>query len=111
MQEVTTEVEQRAQALQGLGLKAVDALHPACAEASGADVFVTCDAAFPDAIRGISRSSCRRSAQVNSRRYAMRTRVPSDQEIWRDAMQILLAQMSPAKAIRDYKHVSRKHPQ
>jgi len=41
----------------------------------------------------------------------MRTRVPSDQEIWRDAMQILLAQMSPAKAIRDYKHVSRKHPQ
>jgi hypothetical protein len=27
-------------------------------------------------------------------------RVPSDQEIWQDAIEILLAQMSPSRAIR-----------
>ena len=30
----------------------------------------------------------------------MAIRVPSEQEIWHDAMEILLSQLSPAKAVR-----------
>ena len=43
VQRLTAEVEQRGAELRGLGLGAIDALHLACAEAVGADVFVTCD--------------------------------------------------------------------
>jgi predicted nucleic acid-binding protein len=39
----TPEVETRMRALVGLGLKALDALHVACAEAGRCDVFLTTD--------------------------------------------------------------------
>lgn len=42
-QELTDDIEKRGEVLQNLGVKPIDALHMACAEASGADVFVTCD--------------------------------------------------------------------
>ena len=40
---VTEDVEERARQLSGVGLRPLDALHLACAEASGADYFCTCD--------------------------------------------------------------------
>jgi predicted nucleic acid-binding protein len=42
-QEVNEEIRQRAEQLEQNGLKAVDALHIACAEAVGSDYFITCD--------------------------------------------------------------------
>ena len=36
-------VRQRAEALEQQGLKAIDALHVACAEAAGCEHFLTCD--------------------------------------------------------------------
>ena len=41
--EVNESVRQRAEALERQGLKAVDALHVACAEAAGSECFLTCD--------------------------------------------------------------------
>ncbi len=42
-QEVDEAIGQRAENLGHNGLKAIDALHIACAEASGSDYFITCD--------------------------------------------------------------------
>lgn len=42
-QEVNEEIRHRAEQLEQNGLKAVDALHIACAEAVGSDYFITCD--------------------------------------------------------------------
>jgi predicted nucleic acid-binding protein len=42
-QEVNEAIRQRAEQLEQNGLKAVDALHIACAEAVGSDYFITCD--------------------------------------------------------------------
>ena len=41
--DLTPEIEQRARVLELDGFKALDALHLACAEAAGADHFLTCD--------------------------------------------------------------------
>lgn len=40
---VNEEIKQRAEQLEQQGLKAIDALHVACAEASNSDYFITCD--------------------------------------------------------------------
>ena len=42
-QEVNEEIRQRAKQLEHNGVKAMDALHVACAEAAGSDHFITCD--------------------------------------------------------------------
>lgn len=42
-QEVNEIIRQRAEQLQHNGVKAVDALHIACAETVGSDYFITCD--------------------------------------------------------------------
>lgn len=42
-QAMTAQLEQRAAALEALGLKALDALHVASAETSRAECFLTCD--------------------------------------------------------------------
>jgi len=42
-QEVDEAIRQRAEQLEHNGLKAVDALHVACAEAVSSDYFITCD--------------------------------------------------------------------
>ena len=42
-QVVDQDIKQRAQELENIGLKAIDALHVACAEQSGAECFLTCD--------------------------------------------------------------------
>lgn len=40
---VDESIRQRAENLENHGLKALDALHVACAESTGADFFLTCD--------------------------------------------------------------------
>jgi predicted nucleic acid-binding protein len=42
-QAVNEAIQQRAEQLEQNGLKALDALHVACAEAGNSDWFVTCD--------------------------------------------------------------------
>lgn len=42
-QELNEAVRQRAEQLEQQGVKAVDALHVACAEAASSDYFLTCD--------------------------------------------------------------------
>lgn len=42
-QEVSEVIRQRAEELEKNGLKAIDALHIACAEAAKSDYFITCD--------------------------------------------------------------------
>lgn len=42
-QELNAVINRRAQKLEQQGLKAVDALHVACAEAGGSNFFLTCD--------------------------------------------------------------------
>lgn len=42
-QEVDEGIRERAQELEKEGLKAIDALHVACAEAAGGEYFLTCD--------------------------------------------------------------------
>ncbi|RUR75466.1 PIN domain-containing protein [Chlorogloeopsis fritschii PCC 9212] len=42
-QEANESIRQRAEELEHNGLKAIDALHVACAEAVGSDYFITCD--------------------------------------------------------------------
>jgi len=42
-QAINEGITQRAALLEGQGLGAIDALHVACAEASGCDYFLTCD--------------------------------------------------------------------
>ena len=42
-QEVDETIHQRAEKLEQNGLKAIDALHIACAEAVDSDYFITCD--------------------------------------------------------------------
>lgn len=42
-QEVDEDIKGRAEELEQQGLKAVDALHVACAEAAGSEYFLTCD--------------------------------------------------------------------
>lgn len=37
------EIEERASAIENTGIAAMDALHIACAESAGSDIFVTCD--------------------------------------------------------------------
>ena len=41
--EVDEDIKRRAEELERQGLKAVDALHVACAEAAGSEYFLTCD--------------------------------------------------------------------
>ena len=43
LQLVDEPIRQRAVKLESEGFKALDALHVACAEAAGADYFITCD--------------------------------------------------------------------
>lgn len=40
---VNVSIRERAESLEAHGLKAIDALHVACAESAGADYFLTCD--------------------------------------------------------------------
>ena len=42
-QRVDKSIRARAETLEGSGLRAIDSLHVACAEAVGADYFLTCD--------------------------------------------------------------------
>ena len=42
-QKVDESIRERAQELEKEGLKAIDALHAACAEAAGSEYFITCD--------------------------------------------------------------------
>jgi predicted nucleic acid-binding protein len=42
-QEINEEIRQRSKQLEHNGVKAMDALHVACAEAAGSDYFITCD--------------------------------------------------------------------
>lgn len=42
-QRVSKSIRQRAEMLEKKGIHAIDALHIACAETSGADYFLTCD--------------------------------------------------------------------
>jgi predicted nucleic acid-binding protein len=42
-QRVDENIRQRAEQLERIGIKAVDALHVSCAEASNSDYFLTCD--------------------------------------------------------------------
>lgn len=42
-QEISQAIRQRAEELEHNGLKAIDALHIACAEAVSSDYFITCD--------------------------------------------------------------------
>jgi predicted nucleic acid-binding protein len=42
-QRVDASIREHAETLEGYGLRAIDALHVACAEAAGADYFLTCD--------------------------------------------------------------------
>lgn len=42
-QKLTPEIRLRAKALEEMGVKSLDALHIASAEASGSDYFITCD--------------------------------------------------------------------
>ena len=41
--EVDEDIKGRAEELEQQGLKAIDALHVACAEAAGSEYFLTCD--------------------------------------------------------------------
>jgi predicted nucleic acid-binding protein len=41
--EVDEDIRQRGEALEQQGLRAIDALHVACAEAAGSEYFMTCD--------------------------------------------------------------------
>jgi predicted nucleic acid-binding protein len=43
VQKVDTEIRKRATILEEEGLKAIDALHVACAEKAGSEYFLTCD--------------------------------------------------------------------
>ena len=43
---LSEDIEARGRAIEALGIKALDALHLACAEAGGADFFLTTDAAL-----------------------------------------------------------------
>jgi len=45
-QRVDKSIYERAEALETQGLKAIDALHVACAESAGVDYFLTCDDRF-----------------------------------------------------------------
>lgn len=42
-QRVNVSIRERAETLEKHGVKAIDALHIACAEAAGAEYFITCD--------------------------------------------------------------------
>ena len=42
-QSVNVPIRERAEVLEKHGLRAIDALHVACAESAGADYFLTCD--------------------------------------------------------------------
>ena len=42
-QEVNETIRERAEQLEGEGIKALDALHVACAETAGSEYFATCD--------------------------------------------------------------------
>ena len=42
-QRVNASIREHAETVEGYGLRAIDALHVACAEAAGADYFLTCD--------------------------------------------------------------------
>lgn len=42
-QDVNEAIRQRAEELEHNGVKAIDALHIACAETVGSDYFITCD--------------------------------------------------------------------
>lgn len=44
--QLNDDIKKRAKVLNTIGIKPVDALHLACAEAAGADYFCTCDDKF-----------------------------------------------------------------
>jgi predicted nucleic acid-binding protein len=43
IQRIDEDIRRRAQRLENISLKAMDALHIACAEAANSDYFLTCD--------------------------------------------------------------------
>ncbi|WP_235595827.1 PIN domain-containing protein [Mastigocoleus testarum] len=53
-QEVNETTRERAQELEKQGVKAIDALHVACAEASKSDYFITCDKRLINRCRGLT---------------------------------------------------------
>lgn len=53
-QEVNEAIRQRAEQLEQQGVKSIDALHVACAEASNCDYLITCDKRLINRCRGLS---------------------------------------------------------
>ena len=53
-QEVNETIRERAQELEKQGIKAIDALHVACAEASKSDYFITSDKRLINRCRGLT---------------------------------------------------------
>jgi predicted nucleic acid-binding protein len=53
-QEVNESIRERGEELERQGLKATDALHVACAEASNSDYLLTCDKRLINRCRGLS---------------------------------------------------------
>jgi predicted nucleic acid-binding protein len=53
-QEVDEAIRQRAEVLEQNGLKAIDALHVACAEAVESDYFITCDKRLVNRCSGLT---------------------------------------------------------
>lgn len=53
-QEVNEAIRERAEQLEQQGVKSIDALHVACAEASNCDYFITCDKRLINRCRGLS---------------------------------------------------------
>lgn len=58
-QRVDTSIRHRAVTLESMGVKALDALHMACAEAVGVDWFVTCDDRLRRRYQSLSSASLR----------------------------------------------------
>ena len=53
-QEVNEGIRERGEQLEQQGVKAIDALHVACAEASNNDYFITCDQRLINRCRGLA---------------------------------------------------------
>ena len=52
-QQVNETIQQRAEQLEQQGIKAIDALHVACAEAANSDYFLTCDKRLINRCQGL----------------------------------------------------------
>lgn len=53
-QQVDETIKQRAEQLEQQGIKAIDALHVACAEAVNSDYFITCDKRLMNRCQGLT---------------------------------------------------------